>query len=109
MPIILVQDFSGASLPGGLQADDYTLQGNTRDDTARCQGGRTAAGTRANSYRLKRLYFTVPGTFPLDPVPNTCWACSRAPGEEPSLKSFSIQNRTSAHTTERMTLMTEAN
>lgn len=34
----------------------------------RCQSSSTAG----NSSRLKRL-FPIPGTFPLNPAPNTCW------------------------------------
>jgi len=105
MPIVLVEDFSGASLPGGLQADDDTLRGNTRDGTA--SGRAYRSRHRANSYRLQRPDFTAPGTLPLDPVPNTRWACSRAPDEEPPLKSSCIQ--TGPLLTPQRGLVTEAN
>lgn len=44
MPIILIQDFSGASLPRGLQADDDALQGNTR--MAQLGSGQAPTGSK---------------------------------------------------------------
>lgn len=93
MPIVLVQDFSGASLPGGLQADDDTLRGNTegvREGAPQPASGHTATGDRISPSHVR----------PPRPLSQTRLGPVAELLIKNHLKSFSIQNRTSAHTRE---------